>query len=351
MTNSEQIIMAHGSGGEMMRELIAKYFVSAYGAAELKTGDDSAVVTLTAPDQPSQGQQLAFKLAFTTDSYVVTPLFFSGGDIGRLAVSGTVNDLATSGATPLYLSVAFILEEGLPLATLEAICASIAATAAEAKVSIVTGDTKVVPHGKGDGIYINTAGVGAFNNQQPLSGRFCQPGDKILVSGTLGDHGVAILAARETLSFQAEIASDVAPLNHLVKQVLHAAPQTRCFRDPTRGGLAATINELASQSQTSMTIDEAAVPVKVAVRGAAEMLGLDIFQIANEGKMVAVVPPDQAESALAAMQADPLGRDAAIIGEVREAPPPGLPAAWLRTALGATRVLDMLVGEQLPRIC
>jgi hydrogenase expression/formation protein HypE len=341
-SNSEQIVMAHGSGGAMMRELIAEYFVEAYGADELKAGDDSAHIALAHP---------AHDLAFTTDSYVVTPLFFPGGDIGRLAVSGTVNDLAPSGATPLYLSVAFILEEGLALETLKAICRSIAETAREADVRIVTGDTKVVPRGNGDGIYINTAGIGVFAGQKPLSGQLCQSGDKILLSGTLGDHGIAIIGAREGLNFTSSVLSDVAPLNHMVAGVLQAAPSTRCFRDPTRGGLASTINELAAQSQTTMTIEEAAVPVNPAVRGASEMLGFDIFQIANEGKMVAVVPAEEADAALAAMRSYPHGENAAIIGEVSAAPAAGMPAAWVRTPFGSTRVLDMVVGEQLPRIC
>ncbi|MDR2957702.1 MAG: hydrogenase expression/formation protein HypE [Coriobacteriales bacterium] len=345
MRDYEQVVMAHGSGGALMRELIDGFFES-YAADELKAGDDSATVCLTDP---------VTNLAFTTDSYVVTPYFFPGGDIGRLAVAGTVNDLSTSGATPVCLSVAFILEEGLPLTDLQTICESIALTADEARVKIVTGDTKVVPRGNGDGIYINTAGIGVFGNQlgnqRPLSGRDCQPGDKILLSGTLGDHGIAIIKAREGLSFTSSIISDVAPLNQMVARVLAAAPSTRCFRDPTRGGLASTINELATQSHTTMTIDEAAIPVQPAVQGAAEMLGFDIYQIANEGKMVAVVPPHEAEVALAAMQADPHGIKAAIIGEVGMGLSTGIPVAWVRTAFGATRVLDMLVGEQLPRIC
>lgn len=352
MTNNRQVVMSHGSGGTLMREMIAT-FLSAYGSPELARGDDSAVLMLpamagAAAAAPHQS------LAFTTDSFVVTPYFFPGGDIGRLAVSGTVNDLATSGARPWVLSMAFILEEGLPLADLEAICTSIAATAREAEISIVTGDTKVVPHGTGDGIYINTAGIGLFDrhpNNQPLSGRNCQIGDKVLLSGTLGDHGIAIIAARENLHFSTEVVSDVAPLYPLVARVLDVAPSTRCFRDPTRGGLASTINELAEQSSVSIVIDESTVPVLPAVRGACEMLGYDVFQVANEGKMVAVVSADEADAALAAMRSHPLGANAAIIGEVSAAGSPGMPAAWVKTPLGSLRVLDMLVGEQLPRIC
>jgi hydrogenase expression/formation protein HypE len=346
MSDSKQIVMAHGSGGTMMRELISDFFIAAYGADELKTADDSAVISLVDIDNtPAQ------MIAFTTDSFVVTPLFFPGGDIGRLAVAGTVNDLATSGAVPRWLSIAFVLEEGLPLDTLRVICTSIAETARQANVSIVTGDTKVVPRGNGDGIYINTTGIGVFKDRQPLSGRLCQPGDRILISGTLGDHGIAIIGARQNLNFSSPVLSDAAPLNGLVADVLLAAPSTRCFRDPTRGGLASAINELAAQSQTTMIIEESAVPVTPAVRGAAEMLGFDVFQIANEGKMVAVVAAKEAEAALTAMRAHPLGRDAAIIGEVSAASAAGLPAAWVRTPFGTTRVLDMLTGELLPRIC
>ncbi|MCL2151215.1 MAG: hydrogenase expression/formation protein HypE, partial [Coriobacteriia bacterium] len=298
----------------MMRELIADFFYEAYGSPELLIGDDSAVLELglSADRLGSESGAPAERLAFTTDSFVVTPRFFPGGDIGRLAVCGTVNDLACSGATPLWLSLAFILEEGLQLTELSAVCASIATAATEAGVRIVTGDTKVVPHGTGDGVYINTAGVGLFRaGARPLSGRDCQPGDKILLSGSLGDHGIAIVCAREELGFASDVASDAAPLNRLVSDVIGAAPSTRCFRDPTRGGLASTINELAAQSQTSMTVEETAVPVHAAVAAVCAMLGYDVFQVANEGKAVAVVPADEADAALAAMLANPLGREAA----------------------------------------
>ena len=343
MESTEQVILAHGSGGSMMRELIDQYFLAVYGSPELQTGDDSACLPLPAG---------ADQLAFTTDSFVVTPRFFPGGDIGRLAVCGTVNDLATSGATPHWLSLSFILEEGLPLDELAAICRSIAETAREADVRIVTGDTKVVPRGSGDGIYINTAGIAVFGpGQMRRSGRGCQPGDQILLSGALGDHGLAIASSRAELHFQTVLTSDVAPLNQLVAALLAAAPNTRALRDPTRGGLAATINELAEQSQTTMLIEESTVPVHDAVRGAAEMLGYDIFQVANEGKMVAIVPAAEVTAALAALRGHPLGREAAIIGTVHPAGQPGQPRAVVRTALGARRILDTLVGEQLPRIC
>ncbi|MDR0308881.1 MAG: hydrogenase expression/formation protein HypE [Coriobacteriales bacterium] len=348
--SEEYVGLAHGAGGTMMRELIEELFVGSYGSDELRQGDDAAVFSF--PGASSN-------LAFTTDSFVVTPRFFPGGDIGRLAVCGTVNDLATSGCQPFALSVAFILEEGLPINELKAICASIASAAAEAGVRIVTGDTKVVGKGQADGIFINTAGVGFFGNQKPLSGSYCRPGDKVLLSGTLGDHGIAILQAREGLAFTSDLKSDAAPLNHLTAAVLKAAPNCRCFRDPTRGGLAATLNELASASGVNIMIDEVSVPVKDKVRGAVEMLGFDVYQVANEGKMVAIVPAEEAEAALMAMRVDPQGLDAAIIGEVSttgttsESRPENAThtRVSVRTAFGSERIMDTLVGEQLPRIC
>jgi hydrogenase expression/formation protein HypE len=279
---------------------------------------------------------------------VVHPLFFPGGDIGRLAVCGTVNDVATSGARPLYLSVGFVLEEGMPVEDLKRILVSMRDVAAEAGVRIVTGDTKVVERGHGDGCYINTAGVGVLPDGVDLSGSHCRPGDVVLLSGTLGDHGIAIVSTREGLEFSTDIRTDAAPLAALVSAVLEAAPDVRCFRDPTRGGLASTLNELAGASGVSITVNETDVPVNDQVRGASEMLGYDVFQVANEGKMVAVVPAAQAEAALAAMKSAPYGADAAIIGSVAESP---AGKVYVRTAFGATRIMDMLVGEQLPRIC
>lgn len=337
-----QVLLGHGSGGTMMKRIIDEVFYAEYGSDILLTGDDAAVLPA-----PQQGE----RLSFSTDSYVVTPQFFPGGDIGRLAVCGTVNDVATSGATPLYLSCGFILEEGFPIEDLKRICTSMAEAAREAGVQIVTGDTKVVNHGSGDGVFINTSGVGLIKNEYHLSGSQCRPGDKVLVSGSIGDHGITIMSCRESLAFEAEIESDAAPLNHLIAKVLAAAPQTRCFRDPTRGGLSSTLNELAAQSNTDITVDEQAVPVKPAVLGACEMLGYDVFQVANEGKMVCVVPADEADAALAAMKAVKYGEDAAIIGEVSDAKAERGPKVLLRTAFGSTRILDMLVGEQLPRIC
>jgi len=334
---SDRILLAHGSGGTMMKELIEEVFVAGFGDEVLLRMDDAAAL-----DFPGS------RLAFSTDTYVVHPLFFPGGDIGRLAVCGTVNDVATSGARPLYLSVGFVLEEGMPVEDLKRILISMHDAAAEAGVRIVTGDTKVVERGHGDGCYINTAGVGVLPDGVDLSGSHCRPGDVVLLSGTLGDHGIAIVSTREGLEFSTDIRTDAAPLAALVSAVLEAAPDVRCFRDPTRGGLASTLNELAGASGVSITVNETDVPVNDQVRGASEMLGYDVFQVANEGKMVAVVPPEQAEAALAAMKGAPYGAEAAIIGSVAESP---AGKVYVRTAFGATRIMDMLVGEQLPRIC
>jgi hydrogenase expression/formation protein HypE len=325
----------------MMKRIIDQVFFEAYAGEELLTGDDAA--RLAAPESG--------RIAFSTDSFVVTPQFFPGGDIGRLAVCGTVNDVATSGAIPKYLSCGFILEEGFPMEDLRRICASMAEMAKEAGVRIVTGDTKVVNRGHGDGVFINTSGVGYIPEGVDLSGTYCKPGDKILVTGTLGDHGITIMGCREELSFKADLQTDAAPLNHLIQEVITAAPNTRCFRDPTRGGLASTLNELAEQSSVDFLVEEDAVPVKDAVRGACEMLGYDVFQVANEGKMVCVVPAEEAENALAAMKANKYGKDAAIIGEVVEKPADRGSRVSLRTGFGTLRIMDMLVGEQLPRIC
>lgn len=338
----ETVLLGHGSGGTMMKRIIDEVFFEAYADQELLEGNDAASLPAPAPGG---------RIAYSTDSFVVTPQFFPGGDIGRLAVCGTVNDVATSGAVPKYLSCGFILEEGYPIADLKRICKSMAEMAKEAGVHIVTGDTKVVNRGHGDGVFINTSGIGFIPEGVSLSGAFCRPGDKILVTGTLGDHGITIMSCREELSFNADIKTDAAPLNHLIADVLAAAPDTRCFRDPTRGGLASTLNELAGQSGVDFIVDEGAVPVKDAVLGACEMLGYDVYQVANEGKMVCVVPAEQADAALAAMRANKYGADAAIIGEVVETPEERDPRVSIRTGFGALRIMDMLVGEQLPRIC
>lgn len=338
----ETVLLGHGSGGTMMKRIIDEVFFEAYADEELLEGNDAASLPA-----PAAGE----RIAYSTDSFVVTPHFFPGGDIGRLAVCGTVNDVATSGAVPKYLSCGFILEEGFPVADLKRICKSMAEMAKEAGVHIVTGDTKVVNRGHGDGVFINTSGIGFIPEGVNLSGAFCKPGDKILVTGTMGDHGITIMSCREELSFNADIQTDAAPLNHLIAEVIAAAPDTRCFRDPTRGGLASTLNELAAQSGVDFIVEEGAVPVKDAVLGACEMLGYDVYQVANEGKIVCVVPAEQAEAALAAMRANKYGADAAIIGEVVETPEERDPRVSIRTGFGALRIMDMLVGEQLPRIC
>lgn len=338
----ETVLLGHGSGGTMMKRIIDEVFFEAYADEELLEGNDAASLPA-----PAAGE----RIAYSTDSFVVTPRFFPGGDIGRLAVCGTVNDVATSGAVPKYLSCGFILEEGFPVADLKRICKSMAEMAKEAGVHIVTGDTKVVNRGHGDGVFINTSGIGFTPEGVSLSGAFCKPGDKVLVTGTMGDHGITIMSCREELSFNADIQTDAAPLNHLIAEVIAAAPNTRCFRDPTRGGLASTLNELAAQSGVDFIVEEGAVPVKDAVLGACEMLGYDVYQVANEGKMVCVVPAEQAEAALAAMRANRYGADAAIIGEVVETPEERDPRVSIRTGFGALRIMDMLVGEQLPRIC
>lgn len=338
----ETVLLGHGSGGTMMKRIIDEVFFEAYADEELLEGNDAASLPA-----PAAGE----RIAYSTDSFVVTPHFFPGGDIGRLAVCGTVNDVATSGAVPKYLSCGFILEEGFPVADLKHICKSMAEMAKEAGVHIVTGDTKVVNRGHGDGVFINTSGVGFIPEGVNLSGAFCKPGDKVLVTGTMGDHGITIMSCREELSFNADIQTDAAPLNHLIAEVIAAAPDTRCFRDPTRGGLASTLNELAAQSGVDFIVEEGAVPVKDAVLGACEMLGYDVYQVANEGKIVCVVPAEQAEAALAAMRANKYGADAAIIGEVVETPEERDPRVSIRTGFGTLRIMDMLVGEQLPRIC
>lgn len=338
MQKTDTVLMAHGSGGTMMRDIIEQLFFEAYAGDTLRRGDDAATLEIAGG-----------RVAFSTDTFVVTPHFFPGGDIGHLAVCGTVNDVATSGATPRYLSCGFVLEEGYPLDDLRRVCASMAATAKEAGVEIVTGDTKVVNRGHGDGIYINTAGIGELREGIDLSASHIRPGDKVLISGSIGDHGIAIISTREELSFSTQIESDAAPLNHLITAVLNACPagSVRAFRDPTRGGLASTLNEFASTAHVDIRVDEDEVPVHDQVRGACEMLGYDVFQVANEGKMVCVCAPEAADAALAAMRADKYGAEAAIIGEVLE----GDGRVYLRTSFGSERILDMLVGEQLPRIC
>ena len=338
----KNITMAHGGGGRAMRELIERLVVPAFDNPLLATLEDQARVPL------KQLAEIGDRLAFTTDSYVVSPLFFPGGDIGKLAICGTVNDLAMSGAQPLYLSCGLIIEEGLPTADLERVLASMSALARQTGIQVVTGDTKVVNRGAADGLFINTAGIGVIAAGVNISASRAQPGDAIIVNGSLGDHGVAILVARNELDLQAAIASDCQPLHSLVQVMLAACPDIHCLRDATRGGLATVLNEFAITSKVGMRLHERALPIRPGVRGACEMLGLDVLYMANEGKLVAVVPRESADAVLAAMRAHPAGADAAIVGEVL-AEPAG--HVILDTLFGGERVVDMLVGEQLPRIC
>jgi hydrogenase expression/formation protein HypE len=331
----DRILLAHGSGGKVSHRLIDELFMKAFTDPVLNRQDDAAVVPGGA------------RLAFTTDSYVVKPIFFPGGDIGKLAVCGTVNDLAMSGAEPKYISAAFIIEEGLPFADLRRIVESMAAAADEAGVAIVTGDTKVVERGGADQIFINTAGIGIVTEGLEISASNIEPGDAVILSGTIGDHGVAIMSTREGLSFKTEIKSDCAPLNGLVAALIDSGAGVKALRDPTRGGLAGTLNEFAAQSDVTIRIDETKVPVAPQVNGACEMLGLDPYQVANEGKLVAVVAAADADKALQALRSVGYGRDAAIIGQAEA----GAKRVFVSTVIGTTRILDMLVGEQLPRIC
>jgi len=332
----DKILLAHGSGGKLAHELIEKSFVKALANPLLARLDDSAVFDLSG------------RLAFTTDSYVVSPIFFPGGDIGKLAVCGTVNDLAMSGARPLYLSLSFIIEEGLLQDELDKIVNSVQKAAEEAGVEIVTGDTKVVPRGSADKLFINTAGVGIIAEGVNISGSNARPGDKVILSGTIGDHGIAVLSQREGLSFSTRLKSDCAPLGGLVAEMLNVCPNIHCLRDPTRGGLSTSLNELAKQSKVSIRIEEEKIPVREEVLAACEMLGFDPLYVANEGKLVAIVPAEDADKVLAAMRENNYGKGAAIIGEVR-AENPG--RVVMKTILGAHRIVDMLVGDLLPRIC
>jgi len=329
--------LTHGGVGRAMAQLIEELFQRAFDNEWLRRRNDQAAFDLPAG-----------RLVMSTDSHVVSPLFFPGGDIGCLSVHGTINDVAMAGARPLYLAAGFILEEGYPLAELKRIVESVAAASKEAGVPIVTGDTKVVEKGKGDGVFITTTGVGVVPAGVEISGDRARPGDRILVSGTMGDHGVAIMSLRENLSFETTIRSDTAALHGLVAAMVEAVPGIRCLRDPTRGGLATTLNELASQSGVGMVISEAGIPVRPEVDAACEFLGLDPLYVANEGKLVAICAPADAERLLTAMRAHPLGRDAALIGE---AIADQHRFVQMDTRFGGRRVVDWLTGEQLPRIC
>jgi hydrogenase expression/formation protein HypE len=334
----ERITLAHGSGGKATHTLIEAIFLEAFRNPLLEPLEDQAILSVAGA-----------RLAFTTDSYVVSPLFFPGGDIGDLAVNGTVNDLAVSGARPLYLSAGFILEEGFPVADLERIVASMAKAAANAGVTVVTGDTKVVQRGKGDGCYVNTAGVGVIERPLELGAARARPGDAVIVSGPIGDHGVTIMLARGELDIESDITSDTAPLHTLVEQLLDAAGDgVHTLRDATRGGVATILNEVAKSSGVAVTVDEQAVPVRPEVTGACEILGIDPLYVACEGRLVAIVDGAAAGTALEALHSHPLGEGAAVIGAVKD-DPPGL--VLLKTSFGGTRIVDMLVGDPLPRIC
>ncbi|MCM2311657.1 MAG: hydrogenase expression/formation protein HypE [Steroidobacteraceae bacterium] len=334
-----RVDMGHGGGGRATAQLIAELFAMALANDHLARGDDGAVLPAPGPGE---------RLVLSTDAHVVSPLFFPGGDIGCLAVHGTVNDVAVMGARPLYLTAGFILEEGFPLADLARIVQSMAAAAREAGVAVVAGDTKVVEKGHGDGVYITTAGLGVLPHGRDLGGRNARPGDAILVSGTIGDHGMAIMAQRESLAFESEIVSDTAALNGLVAVALEAVPSLRTLRDPTRGGLATTLNEIAVQSGVGMELDEEEIPVTPQVAAACELLGLDPLYLANEGKLVAICPPEDAARLLEALRAHPLGRHAARIGTVSDDARNFVQA---NTRFGGRRMIDWLTGEPLPRIC
>ena len=337
LPNRERIVMGHGGGGRLSAELVEQIFLPAFANPHLEALGDAAVLP-----------RASGRLAFSTDCFVVRPLFFPGGCIGDLAVHGTVNDLAMMGATPLYLSAGFILEEGFEIDSLRAVVSAMARAAAQSGVQIVTGDTKVVDRGHGDGVYITTSGVGVLADGVDLAPQRARPGDVVLLSGEIGQHGVAILSLREGLQYETILESDCASLHSLVADLLAAAPATRVLRDPTRGGLSASLNEIARASRVGIEIMEQEIPVHPQVQAACEFLGLDPLYVANEGKMLAIVAPEQAEAALAALRAHPLGQKARSIGQIL-ADQPG--RVRLRTRLGGTRVVDLALGEQLPRIC
>lgn len=335
--NHKQIVLGHGSGGKLTSELIQKVFIPAFANDILAKLDDQAVLQINGS-----------RIAFTTDAFVVTPIFFPGGDIGHLAINGTVNDLAMSGAKPLYIAAAFILEEGLATEELCRVVSSMSAAAKDAGVLLVTGDTKVVNRGKGDKLFITTTGLGIVDDSVRISAERARPGDKILLSGTVGDHGMAIMSQRENLEFDGAVESDTAALHTLVADMLTAGIDIHCLRDPTRGGVATTLNEIAGSSRAGMVIDERQIPVRETVKGACEILGLDPLYVANEGKLLAIVARESAANALQTMRAHPLGRDANVIGEVVSDHPGRV---LMKTAVGGTRVVDVMFGEQLPRIC
>lgn len=342
LKHHDHIVIGHGSGGRMTQELIQQVFVPHFSNPELLAGNDFADVLFKATN--AEGA----RLAVSTDSHIVFPILFPGGDIGKLAVCGTVNDVAMSGAVPLCLTAGFILEEGLPTNILEQIVSSMEQAALESGIKIVAGDTKVVEKGKADGIFINTTGFGWIPQDLKIGGAEAKPGDAVLISGTLGDHGIAVLTARGDLGFDTGVVSDVAPLNHLIRDVIKASPHTHVLRDPTRGGLATTLNEIASQSNVSITIDEEKIPVRPEVSSVCEMLGFDPLYVANEGKVIVILPQEEAPAALSAMKNNKYGQNAVQIGVVDKSP---VSRVLLKTRIGGTRLLDVLAGEMLPRIC
>lgn len=331
------IVLGHGSGGKMMHDLIRKVFVQAFDNPILAAGNDAGEVQVSSK-----------RLAISTDAHVVSPLFFPGGDIGKLAVCGTVNDVAMLGAKPLWLTTSFVLEEGLEVETLVKVVQSMCAAAREADVSIVAGDTKVVEKGKADGIYISSTGVGEIIGGTQIGGQMAKPGDKVIISGSIGDHGIAVLAARGELGFDADIASDIAPLNGLIADIMAVSDNIHVLRDPTRGGVATTLNEIAKQSNCGIVLDEHTLPVKQVVHSACEMLGFDPLYIANEGKLLVIAGAKDADRVLEAMKENKYGKDATVIGEIAEEPPGRV---LMKTMIGSHRVVDVLMGEMLPRIC
>lgn len=337
LSHNDKIVLGHGSGGRLTHDLISQIFQPHFSNPELDAGNDFAKLI------PSHG-----RIAISTDSHIVKPLFFPGGDIGRLAVCGTVNDVAMSGAEPKFLTAGFIIEEGFLVSDLEKVVVSMKQSADEAGVQIVAGDTKVVEKGKADGLFINTTGIGWADKEYSIGGAEAKPGDAVLITGTLGDHGMAVLAARGEMGFETDIRSDVAPLNHLIAGLLKISPNVHVLRDPTRGGLATTLNEIACQSQVCIRLDEKSIPVARAVQTACEILGFDPLYVANEGKVIIILPEQDADAALAYLQLQPYGKNASKIGSVAGSPKSKV---LMKTFIGGTRILDMLAGEMLPRIC
>lgn len=342
LTHRETIVISHGSGGRMTSDLIRTVFQKHFQNSWLDRQNDFADILL---DENFKDH----KIVVSTDSHIIDPIFFPGGDIGRLAIAGTVNDISMSGGIPCFITASFILEEGFPINDLERIAFSMQQTAQEAGVFIIAGDTKVAQKGKADKVFISTAGIGFVEKDVNIGGEFARPGDVVIISGTIGDHGIAILAARNELNFKTSIVSDVAPLNNLIQSILKAAPNVHILRDPTRGGLATSLNEITLQSSCSIELVENEIPVKREIRAACEMLGFDPLYVANEGKVIIILPEAEAPLALKALQAHPLGKDAAIIGHVVQSL--GSSRVIMKTKIGGTRIVDMLSGEMLPRIC